>query len=68
MGYEIIKKLGIIQGDRERFHIEANIISWEKEDPKLDIRRWIGDTPGRGVCLNEAGLKKLREILKDVTL
>lgn len=69
MEYEIIKKLGIAEGDPDGYRIEMNIISWDGRPPKLDIRKWQPNgNPSGGVCIGENGLKKLREILKDVTL
>lgn len=69
MKYEIIKKLGMIEGDPEGYHLEMNIISWDGRAPKLDIRKWQpGGKPSGGVCISDAGLEKLREIIKDVTL
>lgn len=66
--YEIIKKLGTLEGKEDRFHVEANIIAWDDGLPKLDLRKWNGENPGKGFCLSEEGLKRLREILQDVTL
>lgn len=68
MEYEIIKKLGVIEGDPERFHVEANIISWGGNPPKLDIRKWNADRMNRGLSLSKEGVERLREIIKDVTL
>ena len=69
MEYEIIKKLGIIEGDPEGYRLEANIISWDGRAPKVDIRKWQPtNKPAGGICLSESGMEKLREILKDVTL
>ncbi len=68
MEYEVIKRLGILEGNPEGFHIEVNIISWDGNPPKLDIRKWNADRMNRGLSLSADGLKKLREILKDVTL
>ncbi len=69
MEYTIIKKIGILEGNPEEYRIEMNIISWNGRPPKLDIRKWQpGGKPAGGICLSEAGLEKLREMLKDVTL
>ena len=68
MDYEIIKRLGILEGDPEGFHIEANIMSWDKNPPKLDIRKWNGDRLSKGLAISKEGMERLREILKDVTL
>lgn len=68
MEYEIIKRLGVLEGNPEGFHTEVNIISWDGNPPKLDIRKWNADRMSRGLSLSKDGLEKLREILKDVTL
>lgn len=69
MEYEIIKRLGILEGNPEGFRIEANIIAWNERAPKLDIRKWQpNNKPSSGVCIGTEGLKELQEILKDVTL
>lgn len=68
MEYEIIKRLGILEGKPEGFHTEVNIISWDGNPPKLDIRKWNADRMNRGISLSAEGMEKLQEILKDVTL
>lgn len=68
MKYKIIKRLGVLEGKEDGFHVEANIIAWDDNLPKLDLRKWNGNKPSKGFCLSEAGLEKLREMLKDVTL
>ncbi|MER2025552.1 MAG: hypothetical protein ABS879_08025 [Eubacteriales bacterium] len=66
--YEIIKKIGVLEGNPEGYCIEMNIISWDGNPPKLDIRKWNHGRPTKGLCLSEAGLQVLRELIKDVTL
>lgn len=69
MKYEIIKQLGVLEGDPEGYRVEANIMSWDGRTPKLDIRKWRPDgKPASGLCLSEEGLQKLQEIIADVTL
>ena len=69
MKYEIIKKLGVLEGDPEGYRTEINIISWDGRLPKLDIRKWQPNgKPSGGVCLSETGLDSLKDLIKDVTL
>ena len=69
MEYKIIKKIGMLEGEKDGYRIEMNIISWNGRSPKLDIRKWQPtNKPAGGFCLSDEGLKRLREMLQDVTL
>ena len=69
MKYEIIKKIGVLEGDPEGYRIEMNIVSWDGRPPKLDVRKWQPNgKPAGGVCLGEKGLHELRTMIEDVTL
>ena len=69
MEYEIIKRLGILEGEPGGYRVEINIMSWNGRAPKLDIRKWPpNNKPSGGICLSAEGMGKLREVLKDVTL
>lgn len=70
-GFEIIKHLGTLNTSGQ-FRIEANILQWFGQPPRLDIRKWQYDKDGErekslsGICLDEAGMIALRETLAKI--
>lgn len=68
--YKVIKECGSLGRAKDRSNeIRVRIISWNDDDPKVDIRPWTDDGEARkGVTLNRNQLEALKEIIKDVTL
>jgi hypothetical protein len=65
---EKIKVFGQIQVSKN-WIIEIAQVSWNKKEPKYEIRRWKSDgTAGKGVSLNKDQLKELAFILNDMNL
>lgn len=62
MKYEIVKEIMVLPSDKE-FHTEVNLISWNGNDPKVDIRRWTKDREkmSKGICLTEEEFKAIVE-------
>lgn len=53
--YEIIKHIGTISTSKNGWAREVNIVSWNDNAPKVDIREWSPDhvKMSRGVTLTE---------------
>lgn len=53
VSYEIKKHLTtLFRGGMPEFSKEVNLISWNRQPPKLDIRRWENGYPRKGVSLS----------------
>ena len=63
--YEIVMQLGILSQSRSGWSKEVNLISWNDNPPKYDIRDWSPDHSqlGRGVTLSREELLVLRDLL-----
>ncbi len=61
--YEIIEHVGVISSSGNGWQREINIVSWNENAPKLDIRDWSPDRSkmGKGITLKseEAALLKV---------
>lgn len=66
--YEIIEKLGILSENDKGWKKELNLISWNKREPKYDIRDWSDDHTkmGKGITLTKDEIVKLKEIIKTI--
>ena len=68
--YEINEKLGVISESSKGWTKELNLISWNGREAKYDIRDWAPEYEkmGKGVTLSAEELKKLRDILNEMSL
>jgi len=68
--YEIIKKMGVLSKSASGWTKEINLISWNEEDAKYDLREWSSDRKkrGKGVSLSKEELLALKELLNRVEL
>ncbi len=68
--YEIVKELGIISEKSGGWTKQLNLISWNGEPPKYDIRDWGPNRQrmGKGVTLTAAELQTLTELLDEIEL
>ncbi|WP_141432313.1 YdbC family protein [Bacillus sp. 03113] len=66
--YEIIETLGIISQSSKGWNKELNLISWNGNDPKYDLRDWSQDHTkmGKGITLTEQELVSLKKILNQI--
>ncbi|MBQ9385248.1 MAG: hypothetical protein IJT87_13535 [Ruminiclostridium sp.] len=62
--YEIVKELGVISETSRGWTKELNLISWNDNPPKYDIRDWSPDHTrmGKGAGLTEEEMIKLVEL------
>ena len=65
--YEIIRKIGVISEENRGWTKELNLISWNKRDPKYDLRDWNHEEGkmGKGITITKEELKELLQLLKD---
>ncbi len=64
--FTIVKKIGVLSESAKGWKKELNVISWNDETPKYDLRDWSPDHKkmGKGITLTEEEVEKLRELLK----
>lgn len=63
--FDIKKSLGVICETRNGWQKEVNLVSWNGNEPKVDIREWSPDHErmSRGVALTDAEAEQLCMIL-----
>lgn len=68
--YDILKKLGTLSEGSKGWKKEANIISWNNKNAKIDIRDWDEEhiKMRKGITLNKTELKQLKEILNQIDI
>ncbi len=68
--YEIKKSLGSISDEKGGWAKELNIVSWNGNEPKYDIRSWDDshEKIGKGITLSDDELKRLRDLLNTLEL
>lgn len=70
VNFEIKEHVGIISvigGRDERWFKEVNVVSWNGQEPKVDIRDWSEDynRMSRGITLTEEEAIQLFHILEE---
>lgn len=67
---EIKETTGVLSESPKGWKKELNIISWNDNTPKFDIRDWAPEHEkmGKGITLTNEELKKLRDILNGMEL
>jgi Uncharacterized protein conserved in bacteria len=68
--YEIKETIGTLSESPKGWKKEVNLISWNDNAPKFDIRDWDPEHKkmGKGVTLTNEELKKLRDVLNEMEL
>lgn len=66
--FEITDELGVIAESSKGWHKEINLVSWNDNPPKYDIRDWSPDhlKMGKGITLSKDELLKLKEIIDEL--
>ena len=63
----ITKKLAVLSEKDNGYTKQANMVSWNGKDAKLDVRDWSPDGKSmKGVTLNEEEGRKLYEVLRSI--
>lgn len=67
--FEIVEKIGVITEYPTGWNREINIVSWNGNEPKYDIREWSPDHEkmSRGITLKEEELRTILYLLKNRT-
>jgi hypothetical protein len=68
--YNIIKKIGVLSKSNSGWTKELNLVSWNDQEPKYDLREWSPDRArrGKGVALSRDELVALKELLNIMEL
>lgn len=68
--FEIKETLGIMSESSKAWKKELNLISWNDNEAKYDIRDWDQghSKMGKGITLTIEELRKLKEILNGMNL
>lgn len=63
--YEIVENIGILSEGSKGWRKELNLISWNNNEPKYDLRDWAPDHEkmGKGITLSKEEVLSLKEIL-----
>lgn len=67
---KIVQHLCVLEERNAGWNLEFNIVSWNDEEPKYDIRPWNEDHSkcGKGIALTEENLKALVEYCNQAQL
>ncbi|MBP1543077.1 MAG: hypothetical protein J6A16_03185 [Oscillospiraceae bacterium] len=62
--FEITKELGVISENAKGWTKELNLVSWNENSPKFDIREWSPDHTrmSKGITLTEEEMQALVEL------
>ena len=65
--FEITKELGVISENAKGWTKELNLVSWNDNAPKYDIREWSPDHTrmSKGITLSEEELQALVAIMTE---
>lgn len=68
--FEIIEEIGVIADTSKGWKKEINLVSWNDNAPKFDIRDWSHDHDkmGKGITLSNEELKVLKVILNEMNI
>ena len=68
--FDIVEEIGVIADTSKGWKKEINLVSWNDNAPKFDIRDWSPDHEkmGKGITLSNEELKVLKEILNEMNI
>ena len=68
--YEVTERIAVLSTNARGWERQLNMVSWNGNPPKYDIRDWSpdGTRMGKGISLTEDELKTLKDILNDMEL
>lgn len=66
--YEITQAIACLSEEKSGWTKELNLISWNGNEPKYDIRSWSADHSkmGKGITLTRDELYRLASVLQDL--
>ena len=70
INYEIVKEIGVLSTSAKGWTKELNLISWNGNAPKYDLRTWAPEHEkmGKGITLTEDELKVLKALLDEMDI
>ena len=65
VSYEIVKEMGVLSTSKSGWTKELNLVSWNGNAAKYDIRAWAPEHEkmGKGITLTEEEVKVLKALL-----
>lgn len=63
MTFEVEKRLGVLS-QSAGYTKEVNLVSWNDRKPQIDIRKWSGEKPLKGITLTYEEAEELLNLLK----
>ena len=65
---EIVKPIAVLSENERGFTKEINLVSWNGDNPKYDIRNWhhSREKSGKGITLTAEEVHVLMDALKEV--
>ena len=68
--YEITKRIAVLSTNARGWERQLNMISWNGNPPKYDIRDWSpdGSRMAKGISMTAEELKTLKDILNEIEL
>ena len=65
---ERVREFGVLSSSSSGWTKELNLVRWNDNTPKLDIREWSSDKSriGKGITLRKEEAVMLRDILNDI--
>jgi hypothetical protein len=66
--YEILQKIACLSEEKGGWTKEINLISWNNNEAKYDIRSWSADHTkmGKGITLSKEELFTLKSVLDEL--
>ncbi|HRL50775.1 YdbC family protein [Enterococcus aquimarinus] len=63
--YEIVEEIGVLSQNSRGWQKELNLVSWNGNPPKFDLRDWAPDHEkmGKGVTLSNDEFEALKKLL-----
>ena len=63
--YDIVEEIGVLSENAKGWRKELNLISWNGDTPKYDIREWAPEHEkmGKGVTLTKEELEALKKLI-----
>ena len=63
--YEIVEEIGVLSQNSRWWQKELNLVSWNGNPPKFDLRDWAPDHEkmGKGVTLSNDEFEALKKLL-----
>lgn len=64
--YEVVEHIGVLSESSRGWTKELNLVSWNENKPKYDIREWAPNREkmGKGVTLSMEEMEQLKALLK----